>query len=264
MQEYIVSTILIVASSSDSLTLKDNKTMPTGYYLNELAVPALAFIAAGYDIVLATPNGNIPVMDERSNVVSHFDNDPAKLKAAYDFVTKHPSMQNPITLRDAYHQRDTFVAMHVPGGHAPITDLMQDPDLGHLLCAFHQTQKVTALLCHGPIALSAALPEAVAYRAALVKGDHDAAKAAAKDWPYAGYRMTIFSNAEEHEAEKHLPAKLQFYVADALTGAGGQVDNGPNFQPFVVQDRELITGQNPASDIGVAKAIIKALADKKL
>ena len=252
--------ILIVASSSDSLTLNDNKKMPTGYYLNELAVPALRFIEAGYEIVVATPNGNIPVMDERSNVVSHFGNDAAKHKAAFDFVTKHPSMQNPITLHDAYLQRDTFVAMHVPGGHAPIDDLMQDPDLGNLLCAFHQAQKTTALLCHGPIALIAALPDAATYRAALVQGDHEAARNAANHWPYAGYHMTIFSNAEEHEAEKHLPAKLQFYVADALTGAGGHVDNGPNFQPFVIQDKELITGQNPASDIGVAEAVLKALA----
>lgn len=79
-------------------------------------------------------------------------------------------------------------------------------------------------------------------------------------WQYAGYRMTIFSNEEEAPVEKdafhgHLP----FHVEDALRAAGGRVENGPKFQPFVIRDRELITGQNPASDRDLAAKLLEAL-----
>ncbi len=35
-----------------------------------------------------------------------------------------------------------------------------------------------------------------------------------------------------------------------------------DFEPYVIEDRELITGQNPRSDIPIAKALIAAL-DRK-
>ena len=50
-------------------------------------------------------------------------------------------------------------------------DLMQDPDLGEVLRYFHVHAKPTALLCHGPIAVTAAMAEARAFRQALVEDD---------------------------------------------------------------------------------------------
>lgn len=37
--------VLLVASSTNTLTLKDGKVDPTGYFLDELAVPSIANIA---------------------------------------------------------------------------------------------------------------------------------------------------------------------------------------------------------------------------
>ena len=79
----------------------------------------------------------------------------------------------------------------------------------------------------------------------------------------AGYRMTVFSNDEEHYAEEHYlnGGKVSFYVNDALKIAGGDVsisDKGI-FQPFLVEDRELITGQNPPTDHQMAERFVKAL-----
>jgi hypothetical protein len=67
----------------------------------------------------------------------------------------------------------------------------QDTTLGEILRHFHEHQKTTALLCHGPIATLAALPHAGEYRAALVEGNVAKASSLAKGWQYAGYRMTI-------------------------------------------------------------------------
>src|SRR5262249_30624199 len=125
---------------------------------------------------------------------------------------------------------------------------------------FHAQSKPTALLCHGPIALCAAVPNPREFRAALIAGDTAKAATLAKNWPYAGYKMTIFSPTEEKVVEDNiLHDKLYFQMVDALATAGGDVSIGPDFAPHVVEDRELITGQNPRSDHPIATKLIQAL-----
>ncbi len=51
-------------------------------------------------------------------------------------------------------------------------------------------------------------------------------------------------------------------MADALRGAGGKVEHGDDFKPFVVRDRELITGENPSSDREIARVFVKALEER--
>lgn len=161
-------TVLLVASSTDSFILKNNDAVKTGYYLNELTVPIQAVIEAGYDIVLATPKGNKPVVDEHSLDVSHFNNDQTELDHAVDFITNDPAMLNPITLRAAIEGGlEKFAAVFVPGGHPPMIDLMQDEDLGEILRYFHANAKPTALLCHGPVAITAAIAHPADYRKAM-------------------------------------------------------------------------------------------------
>jgi putative intracellular protease/amidase len=255
--------ILIVASSTETLELKDHKKHATGYYLNELAIPAQYFMDAGYAVVIATPDGRKPHMDDRSNNLTMFDNNEAKLKAAVKFVVTHPSMQKPQTLKEAAKHSKDYIALFVPGGHAPMNDLMQDPDLGKLLRDFHKDKKITAFLCHGSVAALAALPKAQEYKRALMEDKRTLARELAKNWQYTGYEMTAFSDDEERIVEKEMKGEMPFYVADALTLAGAFVENAPVFKSFVVQDRELITGQNPASDAEFAKLVIKAIGERK-
>jgi putative intracellular protease/amidase len=144
-----------------------------------------------------------------------------------------------------------------------MVDLMEDPDLGEVLRYFHAVGKPTALLCHGPVAVAAAMPEARQFRAAMVEGNIEAAKKAAAGWQYAGYRMTVFSNDEERYVETKLMGgrKVPFYVFEALETAGGKLEATSEgiFKPHVVEDRELITGQNPSSDYRIADLFVKAL-----
>jgi putative intracellular protease/amidase len=253
--------ILIVLSGADRIDLPENRTASTGYFLSELAIPASRLINAGFEVIVATPGAKKPAMDERSDKARYFGGDPQKLQAAHNFIENDPSMRRPISLRDAATHADEFAAAFIPGGHAPIIDLMQDRHLGKILRNFHRAGKPVAALCHGPVALLAALPHAVAYRKALVEGDLSAAAAAAGDWPYGGYRMTVFSNDEEELVELDaFGAHLQFHVADALADAGGWIENAPPFEPLVVTDRELVTGQNPASAEKLAAALLTALS----
>ena len=157
----------------------------------------MALINAGYSVVLATPNGTRPHVDEASDSPMHFGGD----KAAYE----------------------------------------------------------RARLC-----LSQQCP-ARGCRAALIAGDEKKAKECAKGWPYAGYKMTIFSASEEKWVENDiLHAKMYFNMPYALTVAGGEVSIGSvDFELNVIVDRELITSQNPRSDHPIATKLLEALASSQ-
>jgi putative intracellular protease/amidase len=254
--------ILLIASSADKFELRDGKTIPAGFYLNELTIPIMAALEAGYEFVLATPKGTVPVVDERSCEASHFDNDEKAFRAALDFVQNDLRMRNPRTLRSVIDDGlDGYVGMFIPGGHPPMIDLMHDTDVGEVLRHFHENSKPTALLCHGPAAVAASILQTDAFYAAMNEGDLDAARAAASGSQYAGYEMTVFSNKEEVFVEENaIHGRLKFYARDALATAGGiLLTNDGIFEPNVVEDRELITGQNPPSDRALSEMFLKAL-----
>lgn len=254
--------VLVVGSNATRIEIQGGGTGPTGQYLNELVVPVMALMAAGYDIAFATPNGTKPFIDPVSDQAVHFDNDEAAHQRARDFFANHPAMNNVKTLRAVIDGGlDQYAAFFTPGGQAPVVDLMQDAELGEILRHFHAHRKPTAYLCHGPIASIAAMPHAREFRAALIAGDRPRAAELAKGWPYAGYRMTVYSASEEKPIEDNiLHGKLYFHMPEALTTAGGVVEVGPDFAPHVVEDRELITGQNPRSDHPIGQALIAALS----
>jgi len=255
--------VLVVGSNGTRIEVQGGRDGPTGQYLNETVVPAMAVIDAGYDIVLATPNGTQPVIDPVSDSAQHFGGDQQAYERARSFFYTDPAMTQVRSLRSVLDEGlDGYAAVFIPGGQGPVVDLMQDAELGEILRYFHTHQKPTAMLCHGPIASLAALPDAKAYRAALIAGDTGKIAALGKNWPYAGYKMTVFSGSEEKPIEDNiLHGKLYFTMPDALQAAGAEVITGPvDFAPHVIEDRELITGQNPRSDHPIAEKLVKALA----
>ncbi|MGF7156066.1 type 1 glutamine amidotransferase domain-containing protein [Novosphingobium gossypii] len=253
--------VLFLGSNATRIELRGGGSATIGQYLNETVVPAMALIEAGYDVVLATPNGTKPHIDEASDTAQHFGGDQVAYERARHFFAQHPAMNEVRTLASVIEQGlDEFAGVFVPGGHAPAVDLMQDRDAGAILRHFHAAAKPTGLLCHGPVAIVAAMANPAAYRAALIEGEDAKAADLAKDWIYGGYRMTVFSASEEKIAEHLLKGELYFDMPKALRLAGGEVSAAPeDFAANVVVDRELITGQNPASDHAVAKAMIEAL-----
>ena len=250
--------ILVVASSENRMVLKDGSLMNVGFFLNELAVPTEYLAEQGYDIVVATPSGEPASMDASSNDKKFFGGDEAARAKAEDFVEHLPV----ITLASARDGIEGYAAVFIPGGHAPMTDLMQDENLGAILRYVHEHHVLTASICHGPVALLAALPNAAAYRTALTADDARSAMQHADDWIYKGYDMTILSDAEEWPGEVAKGTEMPFHVEQALQIAGGTMVEQSLYQSHVVRDRELITGQNPASDIALGKAIDEAVTEK--
>lgn len=249
--------VLVLLSSENQLALKDGKHYPTGYYLNEFGVPADQLLKAGYTLVLVTPKGNAPSVDERSVDPMYFGGDQAEMLRIRQVVENLPGIHDTLSLNEALAgDLDRYAGIFIPGGHAPLIDLANNPQVGALLRHFHQAGKPTAAICHGPIALLSAQQDPVAFRASLARGEAPAAS----DWSYQGYRMTIFSDPEEQVFEGSLNGEqLQFYPANAMAGAGGSMSYADAWKPHVVVDRELITGQNPFSDKALAKALLEKL-----
>lgn len=254
--------VLVVLSDSDRLDLKDGKVFETGFYLNELMQPVKALLDAGHDVTFATPKGSAPTLDKSSVDKMHFGGDVAAMEESSALLEKlnlSSREKSPVVSLARVEQigYDHFDAVYVPGGHAPMQDLLVSPELGKLLTDFHTKGKTTALACHGPIALLSTLPDATAFTATLETGG----STKAEGWIYAGYKMTVISNEEEGIAKGLLNGgEMKFYPQTALEAAGGDfITNQTPFTSHIVTDRELITGQNPASAPAVAEELLKRL-----
>ncbi len=235
-------TVLVVLSGADHLTLEDGAKHPTGYFLSELMIPVMALRKAGYALVFANPTGVEPAVDKLSYDRILFDSEE-EYQESMRLEKTLPGLKAPRTLSSiSDDELKTFAGIFVPGGHAPMEDLYKDNELGRILRHFHEAKKPTGLICHGPIALLAAR-----------EGD---------DWPYKGYRVTVFSTAEEKigEDENAFGGKLRFYPQDALAEVGAAVltEEKP-WQVNVIKDRELITGQNPMSSHRFADVFVESL-----
>jgi putative intracellular protease/amidase len=264
-QQPMKGKVLVIVSSVNAITLQNNKTYKTGYFLNELIVPVQRLKEQGYAVTFANPQGNRPSMDIHSDSADFFNKDNAKYQKAKIFHDNLVELQSPQKLtRVIQNGLDQYDAVFFPGGHAPMQDLINDPAVGKVLQHFHQAKKPTALICHAPIALIAAMPQSNKFVQSMRQGNLPQALAASKNWPYQGYKMTIFSTAEEKVAEsKQLPGKMLFYPQAALQNAGGDVKIAKPWSSQVIQDRELITGQNPFSDDALAKTLVQAIVQRK-
>ncbi len=254
--------VLVLVSSGHGLPLKDGGCYKgAGYYLNELTVPVRALMKEGYEITFANPKGNTAQMDATSATAPFFGGDEAKLQDYLKFRDTLTGLKNPTRISDVIASGlDQYDAVFVPGGHGPMEDLLDDPDAGTVMRHFHKTSKPTAVLCHGPISLLSALPNSKEFVAALVAGDAAGAQEKAKGWIYSGYKMTIFSTAEEQQREPlEIGGKVLFYPDFALRTAGADVTVVEPWGSYVLQDRELISGQNPFSDEALIKLLLPAL-----
>ena len=254
--------VLVIGSNATRIEVRGGGFSVTGQSLSELAVPAIALVAADYDLVLATPDGMKPRIDARSNCSLHFGDDEAAYARALAFYVSSPAMIRVRTLRSVIDGGlSRYAGVFVPGGYGPVVDLMQDAEVGEILRHFHERGKPTALLNQGSMALAATMPHAREFRASLVAQYPARASHWTRNWPYAGYTMTVCSTGEEKVAEEEvLKARFYFNLAEALSIAGAEVTTTrTDFEPNVVEHYELITGQNSYSDHLLATRLVAAL-----
>jgi putative intracellular protease/amidase len=198
----------------------------TGLWLEEFAVPYLAFCTAGYGVTVASPSGGQAPIDAESTA----GDIPAQwLKAA-------GVLQNTQVLGDIHCQ--DYSAVILPGGHGPLFDLSADRHLAQLLQAFDREHKLIGAVCHGPAALVGAT---LADGRPLV----------------AGRRVTAFSNEEEQTT--HLSKVVPFLLETKLRGLGAAFVKDRPWAVHVVRDGNLITGQNRQSSLLFTETVLAAI-----
>ena len=222
--------ILIVLTSHDQL---GNTGKKTGFWLEEFAAPYYVFKDAGADITVVSPKGGQPPLDPKSDTPDIQTDATRRFKAdaAAQAVLAHTGKLSNLSGHD-------FDALFYPGGHGPLWDLAEDKDSIQLIESMAAAGKTVSAVCHAPGVLRHAK---AADGTPLVKGK----------------KVTGFTNTEE--AAVQLTDIVPFLVEDMLVKNGGSYSKGADWQPYVVTDGKLITGQNPASSEAAAQAVLYQL-----
>lgn len=222
--------ILMVLTSHGQL---GNTGTATGLWLEELAAPYYVFKDAKAEVTLASPAGGKPPVDPNSEAPD------GQTDATRRFLADGEAMQ---ALARTHKLADidpgSFDAVFYAGGHGPLWDLADDEDSRLLIDAMYAAGKPVAAVCHGLAALKNALGP---FGLPLVRGK----------------AVTGFSDSEERAAG--LAEVVPFLVEDMLKEAGGLYSKATDWQAHVVTSDNLITGQNPASSAGAAKAVLQQL-----
>ena len=224
--------ILMVLTSHDQLGDTGHKT---GLWLEEFAAPYYAFHDAGADVTLASPQGGQPPIDPKSDAAD------AQTDATRRFrkdVAAQTALATTAQLADI--TADGYDAVFYPGGHGPLWDLADDAASKRLIEAFDRDDRPIGAVCHAPGVLRG------------VRGRDGKPLV-------AGRRVTGFSNAEE--AAAGLTDVVPFLVEDMLTEMGAIYSKGPDWTAHVLVDRNLVTGQNPASSVMAAQEILALLGE---
>ena len=222
--------VLMILTSHDQL---GNTGKKTGFWLEEFAAPYYAFRDAGVAITLASPKGGQPPLDPKSDEPANQTHDTDRFRTDTDDQAALGS-----TLKLSTLQAADYDAVFYVGGHGPLWDLAEDAYSIALIETMYAAGKPVAAVCHGPGVLR-----------------HP--RRADGQPLVAGKKVTGFTNSEE--AAVQLTDVVPFLVEDELKRLGGQYSQLADWQPYAVVDGNLVTGQNPASSVVVAQAVLKLL-----
>nr|BFF37576.1 type 1 glutamine amidotransferase domain-containing protein [Tenacibaculum mesophilum] len=221
--------VVFVLTSHEEL---GNTGEKTGFWIEEFAAPYYLLKDKGVEVTLASPKGGQPPIDPKSNEPDF--QTPATLR-----FNKDEELQNVIanTTKLSEISEADYDAIFYPGGHGPLWDLAEDKHSIALIEAFYTNDKPVGAVCHAPIVLK----DAQVNGEPLVKNK----------------KVTGFSNTEEEIMQ--LTSIVPFLVEDELKNKGGIYSKAGDWQEYVIEDGNLITGQNPASSELVAEKLLAKL-----
>jgi len=222
--------ILMVLTSHDQLGTTGAKT---GFWLEEFAAPYYVFKDAGAIITLASVKGGQPPLDPKS------DDEASQTEATRRFKGDLPAqalLARTFKLSDL--PATVYDAVFYPGGHGPLWDLAEDATSIALIETTLAAGKPVAAVCHAPAVLRH--PKSPDGQSVV-----------------QGKNVTGFTNTEEEAVG--LTQVVPFLVEDMLVKNGGRYTKVADWQPYVVTDGLLITGQNPASSELAAHALLTVL-----
>jgi putative intracellular protease/amidase len=219
--------ILVVATSHSELGHTGRKT---GLWLHELAIPYYIFKEAGAEITLVSPIGGRVPLDPKSESIIAANSSTKRFLKDPEAISL---LQNsaPLSSQTAKH----FDIIFLLGGHGAMWDFPGNGTLTKLVEDFNTDNKFIAAVCHGVAGLLSPLD---------ITGE-----------PLVKNKLiTGFSNSEEQASG--IVEILPFLIESSSTALGANYSKAPDHLSHVVRDRNIITGQNPASSIEIASKLI--------
>ncbi len=222
---------LIVVTSHPTLGATGK---PTGYYLPEVTHPYAALVERGIQVDIASIDGGEAPLDLASLRLE----DPVNAAFWNDLPTRAKLTK---TLKLADLDPRAYQAILFAGGHGTMWDFRGNAAVQAVTSAIYDRGGVVAAVCHGPAAL---------VDVTLANGQ----------FLVAGKDVAGFSDAEEKALK--LEAVVPFLLETELVARGARYTKADLWQPHVVVDGRLVTGQNPASAAGVGEATARVLTAK--
>jgi putative intracellular protease/amidase len=211
--------VLFIVSNAAVIGPQNRKT---GFFFAEVAHPFDVLDKAGIAVEFASLRGGWTPYD------AYDEKDPAEKAFLESKAFRRLNRSRKLAEVDAAD----FDAILVPGGLGPMVDIQRNPIVQNAVVRAWSTGKFVTAVCHGPCALLG-----------VDLGDGK---------PFVqGKKLTSFSKKEEYDYARE--------DEDALRAEGAEYTSVANWEPHVVVDGRLITGQNPASAGRLAKELLAAL-----
>lgn len=218
--------LFVVTSTSMTGTGKH----PAGYEFSEIADPYFEFINKGFTVDFASILGGTPPYvgyNSSENTSKNFmeSNGFKRLKFSYELSNVDTS---------------AYDAIFFPGGLGLMADMVDNPLVKKIIKEAYEKDRVIGAVCHGPSAL---LNVILSDGTNLIKGK----------------KINSFTKAEEDIDNHFLGDVIPFMLDEELIKQGGIFTHTKPFESYVVNDGNIVTGQNPASASGVALKMIDLL-----
>ncbi|PWL39402.1 type 1 glutamine amidotransferase domain-containing protein [Flagellimonas aquimarina] len=201
-----------------------------GYEFSEVADPYFEFTSKGYTVDFASILGGTPPFvgyDKAQKLSKTFKESNGFKRLNYSHKLSDVDI-------------DAYDAIFFPGGLGPMTDMVSNPLVKKTIKEVYESGRVIGAVCHGPVAL---------LNVILSNGKN----------LLEGKKINSFTEAEEN-LDRHVIGDVIPFMLDAeLMKQGALFSNTKPFDPFVVTDMNLVTGQNPASASKVALEMIRII-----
>lgn len=215
--------VLFVLTSHD----KKGDAGDTGFHFSEAAHPWKIITESGYEVEYVSPKGDKAPIDS-------FDLDDDINKEFWESEEKKLET----TMKPEDVDPKEYVAIHFVGGHGTMWDLPHNEELQAITRRIYEQGGIVAAVCHGPAGI---------------------VNVKLSDGNYLVDGKTVNSFTDDEERKVELDEVVPFLLETKLKEHGAQFEKADVFEKKIVVDGHLVTGQNPASALGVGKEIVKLI-----
>lgn len=219
--------ILFIVTSTDKTGTGEHDA---GYEFSEIADPYLVFTNKGYVVDFSSILGGKPPFVGYDSSQEN----SKKFKEGSGFKRLNFSHKlNDINI-------EAYDAIFFPGGLGLMTDMVNNPLVKEIIKNVYESGKIIGAVCHGPTAL---------LNVQLSDGSN----------LLEGKKINSFTKKEEQIDKHTIEDVIPFMLDEELIKQGAVFSHTKPFESYVVNDGNIVTGQNPASASNLALKMIDLL-----